>query len=1331
MKNSFSKERLEFIAENVNGILWEADAETFAFTYVSPQSSDILGYPPAVWYQNPSFWQEHIHPEDRDQTVAFCHRKTEENVDHEFEYRMIDADGNVVWLKDLVTVQEKEDGSRVLTGLMIDITIQRRENIQKEGMLKRSYELADIGHWEVDLVKERMYWSQEVKKLHEVDPDYEPNLETAIEFYEEGKHREGIRNAVGNAIKNGQPFDLELKIVTAKGNKRWVRAVGETETKDGSTTKIYGSTQDITKRKSAELQLKETEDSYRSILENSTILFYRHDTNHKLTYVSPQAKEFLGIDPDNGRLESWTNYLTDHPLNKVGIEKTKAAIETGRAQPPYELELQKTDGERIWVKANEAPVLKDGATVAIVGSLTNITLQKENEKELEKLSRVARETQNIVIITDADERIQWVNKAFERVTGYKLAEARGENPGDLLQGKKTDPQTVKRIAKKIAEEEPFSERIINYSKDGTPYWIQMDITPIKNSDGEVEEFFAIQDVITDQVQTQQELKEQTQRLQEAQRIANIGNWYYDIQSGHISWSETVYDIFEQSKDKEPPTFLELKNRYKTESAQNFETLVNDAIQKAVEYEADFEISSEKGNQKFVKTKGIPVIDSDGTVLALRGIVQDITERKKAELELQQKQNQLSSITNNLEGLVIRYQLLPDGTDNIVYVSDGIKQVHEISREVALRSPRKMWDQIVDEDVDEVTGSVEVSANEMSSWDHTWRIKTPSGKLKWLRGRGTPTALDDGTIRWDTVIFDVTEQQNVKDELTELYRILEQSASEIYIFDIATLTFEYVNQAAIDNLGYSKRELQQMTPLELTTDYSLSEFQKLIDPVIRGAQKTLYFQTTHRRKDGSVYPVDVYLSKDSFQTRDVLVANMLDISEQKENIRKLRSLIETAPIPIYLESKEGKVVELWNKAAEEVFGFKEAEIMGKALPRAGDANIDAYHRMLEQVKGGQRIKGREVKRTRKDGSCFPAKISAAPLIDHNQEVEAILVINEEITKQKRLEEDLKEQISISETILDSLPGLFYMMDENLNMVRVNSNVYDFFDLKEEKVKQLSPLHLIAPSERAQIKQKIKEVIDTGYAEIETIMVAGDQRYNFFINGRLLELGERKYILGNGINITDRVKTQKKNQVLLQEVHHRVKNNLAIISGLLSMEMDEFDSDEAKLSFQRSINRIHSMAKVHELLYDTEDFSSISIARYLEELSAIIQTTFDQTQAVEIDIDIEQINMNINEAIPLGMLMNELLTNSLKYAFGDTGGTITVRIERSGDGYHVTYCDNGRGMSAQPDLANADSLGFTIIYTLLQQLDAGFELDVDNKFELIFTFGRKLKGSHSTL
>ena len=579
--NKFS-DRLLSIASKVNGILWEADADTFEFTYVSPQSVKILGYSPEEWYQNHSFWKDHIHPDDRDRTVAFCHSKTQAMQDHEFEYRMIDSAGNIVWIKDIVSVEENDAGSKVLTGLMIDVTGYHQENIERANIIQKSYQLAGIGHWEFDILQEQLFWSPEVKNLHEVEQTYQPDLKTALEFYPEGLYRDTIQEAVNRTIQTGEPYDLELQIITARGNLRWIRTAGDAKWLNDRCVKVYGVTQDITR-------------------------------------------------------------------------------------------------------------------------------SKDREKEINKLSRVARETQNIVIITDPDEHIQWVNKAFESVTGYSLNEVIGKNPGQLLQGKNTNGKTVKRIARYLTEKEQFNERILNYTKNGTPYWTQMSVTPIKNKKGEITEFFSIQEVVT----------------------------------------------------------------------------------------------------------------------------------------------------------------------------------------------------------------------------------------------------------------------------------------------------------------------------------------------------------------------------------------------------------------------------------------------------------------------------------------------------------------------------------------------------------------------------------------------------------------------------------------------EKVKAQKRNEVLLQEIHHRVKNNLAIISGLLTLEMDEFSNDRAKLSFQRSINRIHSIAKVHELLYGNDDLSSLNICQYLEELSAIISRAFDHELKVNIEIDAEHIDMNINEAVPFGMLMNELFTNSFKYAFGGSKGHIYVKIREKASSYQVIYRDNGKGMSEIPDFDKASTLGFTIVSTLLAQLNSEFKIDVDNKFELSFDFEKKERGSHSNL
>lgn len=134
-------------------------------------------------------------------------------------------------------------------------------------------------------------------------------------------------------------------------------------------------------QKKMEEALQASEQNLREIHENSTILFYSHTPEHVLTYVSPQSRDFLGCEPEEAMV-CWLDFLTDNPVNTPGIELTRRAIETGRQQPPYQLELRKKNGEFIWVEVNEKPVIKEGKVAAVVGSLTDITMRKKAEETI-------------------------------------------------------------------------------------------------------------------------------------------------------------------------------------------------------------------------------------------------------------------------------------------------------------------------------------------------------------------------------------------------------------------------------------------------------------------------------------------------------------------------------------------------------------------------------------------------------------------------------------------------------------------------------------------------------------------------------------------------------------------------------------------------------------------------------------------------------------------------------------------------------------------------------------------------------------------------------------
>ncbi len=1066
---------------------------------------------------------------------------------------------------------------------------------------KQAYELANIGHWELDVQNNNLHWSDQLKRLHEVELDYEPTLEAALSFYKEGEHRTKVRNAVDKAVEKCEPFSVESQIVTAKGNLRWVKAIGDPKIEDGQCVRIFGSTQDITAQRKTKKQTQKTLQDYQQVIEHSTIMFYRHDTDHKLTYVSPQSEQFLGCPPEQAKQE-WTDFLTDHPKNEEGLENTKKAIQTGETQQPYELQLQGKDGKKIWVRVNESPVVKNGKTTEIIGSLTDITDLKEQQNELNKLSRVAQQTKNMVIITDPDERIEWVNKAFTKITGYTKEEVIGKNPGNLLQGPETDPEAIKRIARKINNRQSFSEVIRNYTKDEQLYWLKMDVTPIMNGNGDVIQFFSIQEDITEQIETEQQLKRERDRLDEAQKIGKIGDWFFDIEKNSVTWSPTMFSIMERDPDKGEPPYKELLQLYSSGESFLFDK-VEKAINEKIPYRYDTWIQTEKGNEKYVHIKGIPKTDNSGEVKQLHGIVQDITEQKKAEeeksrileriddgffaldnnwvvtywntkaeqildtpkkdivgevlwdvfeeaveldfydqyhkaveeqvtvhfeafyppqqmwldvsaypseeglsvyfkdvsqrkqtqQELQEKEAQLRNIANNIDGMVHRYRLYPDGSDEFMFVSEGVEDLHEVTPQQVMKSSELLWEQIIDEHIDMVRQSVQESAEQLTPWDQKWRIENPSGKQKWIHGRGTPKKLEDGTIQWDTILLDVTNQ-------------------------------------------------------------------------------------------------------------------------------------------------------------------------------------------------------------------------------------------------KELEQSISRQVSLLNDILDSIPGLFYMVGKDLTFARTNKNVERLFDLTAEELQETNALTLVAPREQNKAKRLIGKAFKEGYAELETVLIGGDDKeYHYYMNGSRINLNESPYVIGSAINITDRVEAEKENIVLLQEVHHRVKNNLAIISGILSLELDELSvEDFSRLPLERSINRIHSIAKVHELLYQASSFSQVNVKDYISNLVNTITNTLQIKDEIDINIDIDDIDMNINEIIPLGMLLNELLTNSLKYAFDDKKeGFINLTITESDNNtYNVYYSDNGRGFD-QSSFDNSETLGLTIVNMLLKQLQAEYEAHTEDGFEISFTFNKKVTGAHSNM
>ncbi|MCK4965903.1 PAS domain S-box protein, partial [bacterium] len=187
--------------------------------------------------------------------------------------------------------------------------------------------------------------------------------------------------------------DIEMRYVGVNANGIYENGYigdGKIESRrepKGAFIGTQGTITDITERRKAEENLKESEEKLRNIFENSTNLFYSHTPDHIFTYLSPQVEDMLGYTVEEAMVK-WTEFTSDNPINEDGLKKTIAAIESGKAQPPYELELVRKDGKKVMLEIHEAPVVENGKTVAIVGAATNITERKRLEEQLQIRQRM-------------------------------------------------------------------------------------------------------------------------------------------------------------------------------------------------------------------------------------------------------------------------------------------------------------------------------------------------------------------------------------------------------------------------------------------------------------------------------------------------------------------------------------------------------------------------------------------------------------------------------------------------------------------------------------------------------------------------------------------------------------------------------------------------------------------------------------------------------------------------------------------------------------------------------------------------------------------------------
>jgi len=330
---------------------------------------------------------------------------------------------------------------------------------------------------------------------------------------------------------------------------------------------------------------------------------------------------------------------------------------------------------------------------------------------------------------------------------------------------------------------------------------------------------------------------------------------------------------------------------------------------------------------------------------------------------------------------------------------------------------------------------------------------------------------------------------------------------------------------------------------------------------------------------------------------------------------------------------------------------------------------------------------------------------------------------EIRDRKEAEEELARSERQYHEALDSFPDLVLVLDRSLQIIMVNSTLREAARERgfSNDLTNLN-INTFLPFVKQDELDDIRKVFETGMISIRELSFEIDGQV-IFVELRKIPMFRNNIVEQVMVVTRDRskekevealkIKNAETKEIMLKEIHHRVKNNLAIVISLLGMQGKKNPDPD----FQRVLRdielRIRSMALIHEHLYRSENLDKVPLSNYINSLVTIISGTFSGHK-ISLEMDLDEILVNIETALPLGLITNELLTNSYKYAFpGTREGTVSIKLSNhASSGFTLIVSDNGVGLPSGFDLSSQDSLGMFIIKLLVEQLDGTIKFTSDH-------------------
>jgi PAS domain S-box-containing protein len=1120
---------------------------------------------------------------------------------------------------------------------------------------------------------------------------------TLYDFIPPDKHEE-IRETIAHAVIDEPSEWIGLPGLRRDGSTFPVSVRASLIVREGVPVGMRGIALNVTEQKRAEQKLEESERRIRELTDSLPDIVFETDVGGTFTFLNHTGMTSLGYTEDDLK-----NPLTLEdviiPADHVRARENFRKRLDGIAWEWVEYTVLRKDGSTFPASIRSTAIMRDGAVDGLRGITVDITERKRAEQKLRESEQRIRELTDtlpvVVYETDETGRFAFVNATAFDLFGYTKEEIEA---GMSIFQMITDPDQERARAvfhRRVGGEDVGRIEYTGLRKDGGMFPILVRAVQMRR-DGAV---IGIRGVIvdfTEQKQAEEMVKEHTHTIEILNRIMTAGTRAASVES----FAETVTTLT-----------LELMHF----DAGTIYLVDEDARCAKLRY-----------------ATGI----SDSAVQAIREIRLDETPYAVY--------------------LIEKGPLFVDGQE-----ASRVPHVVELGLKSLAVVPLYRYDEII--------GALTVGSFKRHTFSQAEK------ELLTTIGNEVGTVIAE--LQADDALKESEQRFRALFESSPIVQIrYDVDGHPVYVNRAALEFLGIADVADIQHISiFSSPRVSEANKAQLRAGHTVRYEQRYDFDEIK---KHGDFPTTQigiRFVDFHIAP----LFSAGMGKVEGYIGQVADITERKraeqklrESEQRIRELTDTLPVVVYETDETGRFAFV-NATAFDLFGYTKEEIEAgmSIFQMITDPDQERARAVFHRRVGGEDVGRIEYTGLRKDGSTFPIVIRAV-LMRRDGAVIGVRGVILDVTERKRAEEKVKERTHTIET-------LNRIMTEGNKATDVQSFAKTVTDLALELLHfDVGTIHLIDYDARCANLCYVTGLPDIAVEAIKCIPLDKALYARVLVEGRLLfvdgheasrvphaaELGlkslavvplyrydkrigvltvgsfkrhtssqaeqELLIAIGNEAGVViaklqadELIRTTlKERETLLKEIHHRVKNNMQVISSLLSLQAAQATEPETIDMFSESQRRIRSMALIHEKLYRSGSLAEIDFGDYVESLVGELLRMYNvPLGAITTTVEIENVQLGVDAAIPCALIINELVSNSLKYAFPDgrTGG-VTVALKRENEAYTLTVADDGVGFPPDVDFRATDSLGMQLVVTLVNQLEGTIELNRENGTAFVISF-----------